>query len=328
MLNRCVMALCLCLAVPALAQSDADAPAAQDQVLVVGKRPGPGLWKISKGEHVLWVFASYTPLPRKMAWRSHEVEAILARSEEYLAPPSTTTDIGFFRKLSLVPQLFGAKHNPGGARLQDVLRPDVYARWLVLKAKYIGDDDAIERERPFFAADTLYRKGLAHAGLVQDSQVRDAIENIVKARKLRITSSVVLLPVVDPGSMLKQFKRAEMDDAACFSTTLERLETDIDAMRVRANAWAIGDLDAIRKLSFADREGACNSAMMESAVMKAQPGLQSVQARLRAAWLSSAKRALTTNTSSFAVLQLKEVLDPQGVVAQLQASGYQVDAPD
>ena len=30
------------------------------EVLVVGKQPGPGLWRISKGDHDLWIFA--TPL--------------------------------------------------------------------------------------------------------------------------------------------------------------------------------------------------------------------------------------------------------------------------
>lgn len=328
MLHRPLIALCLCLSAgAACAQAEAP-PVVQEQVLVVGKRPGPGLWKISRDGHALWVFATYAPLPRKMEWRSHEVEAILARSQEYLAPPSTTTDIGFLRQLSLVPKLIGVKKNPDGATLQDVLRPEVYARWLALKAKYIGEDDGIERERPFFAAETLYRKGLAHAGLTVDTQVRDAIEKIVKARKIKTSAPVVLVPVADPGRMLKDFKKSEMDDAACFSTTLERLETDLDAMRARANAWAVGDLAAIRKLGYADREGACRAAMADNAVMKAQPGLQSVQARLRAAWLAAAEQALAANASSFAVLQLKELLDPNGVLAQLQARGYQVDQPE
>lgn len=328
--NRPLIALCLCLAAAfAVAQTEPEAsPAAQEPVLVVGKRPGPGLWKISKGDHVLWVFATYSPLPKKMEWRSHEVEAILAQTQEYLAPTTTTTDIGFFRQLSLAPRLIGLTKNPDGARLQDVLRPDVYARWLPLKAKYIGDDEGIERERPYFAAATLYRKGLAHAGLAVDTQVRDAIEKIVKARRIKTTTTVITVPVSDPGRMLKDFKKSDMDDAACFSTTLERLETDLDAMRARANAWAIGDLDVIRKLSFADREGACRAAIFDNAAMKAQPGFQSAQARVRATWLAAADQALAANASTFAVLQLKEVLDPNGVVALLQAKGYQVEQPE
>ena len=31
------------------------------EVLVVGKQPGPGLWRVSKGDHDLWIFATLTP---------------------------------------------------------------------------------------------------------------------------------------------------------------------------------------------------------------------------------------------------------------------------
>ncbi len=330
MLHRSVMALCLCLAAGgAVAQTEPEAPPlVQEQVLVVGKRPGPGLWKISKDEHVLWVFATYSPLPKKMEWRAHQVEAILAQSQEYLAPPSTTTDVGFLRQLTLVPKLIGIKKNPGGATLQDVLRPDVYARWLPLKAKYIGKDEGIERERPIFAAETLYRKGLNHAGLTRSTQVQEAIEHIVKARNIKTTATVIVVPVIDPGRLLTDLKKADIDDAACFSTTLERLETDLDALRARANAWAIGDLAAIRNLRLANRTGACHAAIFDSALLQAQPGMQSAQARMRAAWLTSAEQALAANRSTFAVLPLNDVLDPNGVLAQLQAKGYQVDQPE
>ena len=52
---------------------------------------------------------------------------------------------------------------------------------------------------------------------------------------------------------MRDFKKSSLDDLACFSKTIERLETDIDAMRIRANAWAKGDLDMIRKLVYCRR---------------------------------------------------------------------------
>lgn len=330
MFKKVIPALCLCLlAAPALSQSEpAAAEPAQDQVLVVGKRPGPGLWKISKGDHVLWVFGTYAPLPKKMEWRSHEVESILGQSQEYIAPPSSTLEIGMFRKMTLIPQFIGLMKSPDGAKLQDLLAPEVYARWLLLKAKYIGANDGIERDRPFFAANKLYAKGLEHAGLSTDTQVGDAIEKIVKKNKIKTTSIDIPVPVSDPGRLVKDFKKSRMEDAACFAATLERLESDIDAMRVRANAWAIGDLEAIQKLSFADREAACKSAMMGSDFVKGQPGFQAVQARMRDSWLAAAEQALAANSSTFAVLPMKTLLDPNGVVALLQAKGYQVDKPE
>jgi hypothetical protein len=45
-----------------------------DTVLVTGIRPGPALWKVSKGDHVLWILGTYSPMPKKMTWNSAAAE--------------------------------------------------------------------------------------------------------------------------------------------------------------------------------------------------------------------------------------------------------------
>jgi hypothetical protein len=328
MLKRVALALCLGL-LAAAAWPQTEAPElAPEKILVVGQRPGPGLWKISKGEHVLWVFGMYSPLPKKMEWRAQEVETILAQSQEYLTPPAATAELGFFRSLTLLPYAIGLKKNPDGAQLRDLLPADVHARWLLLKKKYIGNDEGIERERPIFVADELFRKGLDHAGLSSGQEVRTAIEKIVKKNKIKTTPSEVKLAVDDPVRMIKDFKKSPLDDVACFSKTIERLETDLDAMRIRANAWAKGDLEAIHKLSYADRDEACEAALANSAFIKGQPGFQSMEARMWDTWLATAERSLVANASTFAILPLKDILDPKGVMSALQAKGYLVEKPE
>jgi hypothetical protein len=332
MRQRLLPALLACLlAAPAWAQTETPADGAApvaESILVVGQRPGPGLWKISKGEHVLWVFGSYSPLPRNMEWRSQQVESILAQSQEYLTPPTASANVGFFQSLTLLPHAIGFKKNPDGAQLKDLLPDDVYARWQLLKKKYIGEDDGIERERPIFVADELFRKGLEQAGLSAGYDVRKAIEKIVKKNKIKTTGSDVELAVDNPAQLLKDFKKSPLDDVACFSKTLDRLETDIEAMRVRANAWAKGDLETIQKLSYADRESACHAAIVNSAFIKQQPGLRSVEERVQDAWLASAEKSLAANASTFAILPLRDILAPNGFVSALRAKGYQVDAPE
>lgn len=339
--GRCLVALSLYAlsAAPAWSQTES-APAEQSEaaaadnaiaetILVAGQRPGPGLWKVSKGDHVLWVFGTYSPLPKKMEWRSKEVETILAQSQEYLLPPGATAEVGFFRQVAMLPFAIGFKKNPDGAQLKDLLPEPVYARWLVLKKKYIGDDDGIERERPIFAADTLFHKGLEQAGLGSGGQeVRQTIEKLVKKNKIKMTSTMAKLEVDDPVKMLREFKKTPLDDVACFSNTLARLEDDIDAMRVRANAWAKGDLAAIQKISYADRDGACDSAILNSALIQSRPGLKSVQAQVQESWLAAAEKALAANASTFATVSLKDLLDPNGFVAALQAKGYVVEKPE
>ncbi|MFM7624873.1 MAG: hypothetical protein ACKO7G_00100, partial [Gammaproteobacteria bacterium] len=66
-----------------------------DEVVVSGERAGPGLWKIRKGDHTLYLLATITPAPKKMEWRSREVESVLARAQAFVpARPEVDTDIG------------------------------------------------------------------------------------------------------------------------------------------------------------------------------------------------------------------------------------------
>jgi hypothetical protein len=308
------------------AQDEAVSQGEPAQILVVGQRPGPGLWKIFKGEHVLWVFGTYEPLPKKLEWRSQQVEDIIASSQEYLSPPVATTDVGFFQSIALIPFAIGFKKNPDGMTLKDVLPAEVYERWLPLKNKYIGDDNDIERERPIFAADDLYRKALEQAGLSSGKDVRNKIEKIVRKNNVKMTQSVVKLAVDSPSRVIRDFKNSSMDDAACFSTTLTRLETDIDAMRVRANAWAKGDLDEIEKLSYSDQERACKTALTNSAALKELPAFQSMDLRMRDLWVANAESALAANSSTFALLPMKEILDEQGDIQILRSKGYLVQS--
>jgi hypothetical protein len=143
-----------------------------------------------------------------------------------------------------------------------------------------------------------------------------------------MTSTEAMLEVDDPVRMLREFKKTPLDDVACFANTLARLEDDIDAMRVRANAWAKGDIEAIQKIGYADREGACGAAVLNSALVQSRPGLKSIPARVLESWVAAAEKALAANASTFATLPVKDLLDPAGYMAALAAKGYVVEKPE
>ena len=327
------------LALPALAQTTAQ-PAAEAAsaaepapdaipatVVVEGRRPGPGVWKVSKGAHVMWVFGLYSPLPQKMEWDSARVEHLVAKSQEVLMPPGFQIKFGFFRGLLLLPTMIGIENNPDGAKLKDMLPGDVYARWQVLKGKYIGDDNGVERDRPIFAAEKLLNAGLKRNGLAPNGDVRGQIEKIAKESKVKLTWTVLDVKLDDPRRTLNEFKKMQLEDLTCFTKTLERLEGDLDAMRVSANAWANGNIAEIAHLNFAERDEACGDALLSSPVAKATPGLQNVREHIRAHWLQVAEKSLADNASTFALLPMKDLVGPANYLADLQADGYTVESP-
>ena len=58
-----------------------------EEVVVVGRLPGPPLWKVTNGEHVLWILPLVNLYPKKMEWESTRVEALIAGSQEFIFMP-------------------------------------------------------------------------------------------------------------------------------------------------------------------------------------------------------------------------------------------------
>jgi hypothetical protein len=321
------------LAVPAFAQiADQAAPTAEGDVVpatvvVEGRRPGPGVWKVSKGTHVMWVFGLYSPLPQKMEWDASRVERLVAKSQEVLSPPVAKAHIGFFRGLTALPSLIGIKRNPDDAVLHDVVPPDVYDHWTVLKAKYIGNDDGVEHYRPVFAGEELLLAGLKKSGLSYGGDVLDTIQDIAKKNKVKLSDSGYDVTLDDPRKLVRDFKNSQVDDLVCFTKTLDTLDTDLESMRIRANAWANGDIAEIRGLNFAERRDACLDAVLNSSIAKDAADLRQMRERLRVSWLKTAEKALANNTATFAVLDIQDIVGPTSYLAGLQAKGYAVESP-
>lgn len=329
MSRRLVSVLCLCLiTLPSYAQTQ-DAPVdtpAVEQVRVVAQRPGPGMWKVSRGEHTLWVFGTYSPMPHNIEWRSAQVEAAIARSSEYLAPPGAQARLGILKGLTLLPSMIGLRKNPNGQRLSDLLPPEQYARWTQLKAKYLPDDD-VERERPVYAAETLVRAATKQAGLTGKDAVEKRIAELVGKHKLKQTSATVDLPMDNARTILSDLKKTSLNDVECLVKTMANLDRDVADAGARANAWARGNIDEIRSLDYAERDQACFKNIIDSAAFASEPAFRNMRELMNQKWLAAAEQALASNSSTFAVLPIKEILDPNGVVAALAARGYTVEAP-
>lgn len=298
-------------------------------MIVSGVQPGPGLWKVTAPDgHVLWVLGTLTPLPKRMDWQSREVEAAIDQSQELLLPPTMSLDMGrgMFRNLFLLPALFKAIKNPDGKQLQDVVPASEYARWRVLKARYMGGDQSVERRRPIFAALELYKDAMRRSNLSTDNVVADRVEKLAKRADLKITPVVSTVKLEDPKAAIKEFQRTGLEDRTCFARTLDVLEHEIDAMRLQANAWAMGDVEALRVAPQASQYAVCQTAIGESAIAR-KLGLNDLRERSLQLWLEKAESALAHNSSTIALLPMGLVLRKGNLMDALRAKGYTVQAP-
>ncbi|HKT28976.1 TraB/GumN family protein [Dyella sp.] len=298
-------------------------------VTVTGEQPGPGLWKVSKGDHVLWVLGTLTPLPRGMEWRSKEVEDTLAHSQELLEAPKAEVkvDVGFFGKLFLMPSVYSARKNPGGATLEQILPAQMYARWEHVKPQYFGNDRRIESWRPILVAMELYKKAVDKAGLTNRNDINKLVFTLADKHGVKRVPVKYKLTVEHPRAALDAIKQTNLHDISCFNQTLNTVQNDMPSLTERANAWSTGDIQTLRSYAVNDRYQSCVIAVL-NAEFAEELGLRDLPKRMEQSWLQAAEAALTHNTQTFALLPMEEVLAPDGYLAQLQAQGYTVQAPE
>lgn len=307
------------------------APVSDGRVLdtAVVRAPGPGFWKVSHGDHVMWVLGTVSPLPAGLQWNSARMRSIVAGADAVIAEPNVTVDadIGFFGKLALLPSLIGVRALPDGQHLVDVLPAPLYARWVQLKDRYIGSDRGVEEYRPIFAANQLYQAALKRNGLSTRNVVFPAVAEAVKARGLKQVVPSAKLTIAQPKAVVRDFKRTNLADTQCFQVVLDRVENDLDTIATRANAWALGDVAALRALQRNEPGPACEDVLLNGAFAR-KYGLDRLQGQAEAKWIAEVESSLARNPTTFAVLPMRELLSANGLLARLAAKGYRVDAPD
>jgi hypothetical protein len=148
------------------------------------------------------------------------------------------------------------------------------------------------------------------------------------AKKYRVPSKAadIKIDVDDPKQLIKDFTETPREtELACFIGAMDRLDAQIDDMKRRANAWAVGDVEAFQKIPFPAQHAACIKAEMSA------PGLQdefgTLAERMTAVWLANVESALAANDVSVVLMALDDIVNEEGSLAQLRARGYTVESP-
>lgn len=303
-----------------------------ETVIVTGTLPGPSLWRVRDGKNELYILGSINPLPSKMTWDSSEVEEILARTQQVLAPSGAEASVGAgdaFKISLLARSANAATKIPERQKLEDLLPPPIFSAWQVLKAKYMPNDRAVERRRPIFSSQELYYSAIDASGMTRANVVWNRVEEMASEKGIAIRETKIKFPLALDRKKYKAgidaIAESRADETTCFTETISSLESDLELMRKGANAWATGDLDLIRTLMLADPQPACKTAYNMLMGFQQRPELEVMADE---AWLKAAKESLSNNATTLAVLPLHKLMGTSGMAERLRSAGYQVEAPD
>jgi uncharacterized protein YbaP (TraB family) len=296
---------------------DDTAPAALDEIVVTGERAGPGMWHVRHGDADIWLLGALAPLPRGITWRSRQVERVLAKSSEVLV--QKPFEISIPRVLWVLLTERSVVLETHGKRLKDALPPNLYKRFAALRLEYSDDPGKWEHYRPIIAVALLQQAAFRQVGLSMRMDLGAAVRMLANNAHVPV-AEVKMAAVGDMLEALKTMPPATED--LCVDASLVTMETALPRLTARAQAWADGNLERLQTLPVPREVDACRDAL------EGGGGARDVIARMRRSWLGTIEKTLQGSGTSIAVVNLDLLIEPGGLLDELRAAGYEVQAPD
>ena len=291
-------------------------PPVMDELVVTGERTGPGMWHVHRGAAEVWILGSMSPLPKGITWRATQVDKVLGGTSQVLV--QKPFEIGIARILWLLITERSVLMVRGGKRLKDVLPAELHARFAAQRAKYTQDPEKWERFRPLIAAAFLQQAAFHKVGLSTRLDLGAAVRTLAKNHHVRV-EEIKIAGVGDVMDALKTLPPAT--ENACVDASLVTVERDLPRLLERAQAWASGNIERIEKLREPAEVDACRAAL-DTGI-----GAADLIARIRRTWLGAIERYLQNAGVTLVVMNMDMLLEPGGLLDELRAKGYEVDAP-
>jgi uncharacterized protein YbaP (TraB family) len=310
-MSRALVLCALAIWSPAAGSALAAEPA-MEEVMVVGEHPGPGLWKVSKQSHLLYILGTHTPLPKDLVWRSRQVEAAIARSNEVL---------GAYTVALRVDQEAAFQSRRG--KLKEILPARTYAQWRELRIKYIDEDEQTDRLLPAAAAMLLQARAYEHSGLAYSDAVWREIYQLARKHGVPVWPQDYDTRLV--AGEWRRTGKARQNGIRYLAETMNRLSSDIRQARASANSWATGDIGALREL--AQSEASYARLLAYSWPFLTEEEVQRLHTEAENKLLTAIERAMNRNEVTFAALPIHLLLRKDGVIARLRAAGYSIEEP-
>jgi len=301
---------------PARAPGADQASTQLDELVVTGERTGPGMWHVHRGNAQLWILGSMSPLPKGITWRSKQVEQVLGTTNMVLVPKPL--EIGIVRILWLLITERNLLMVGEGKRLKDVLPANLHERFSLQRAKFTSDSTKWERYRPIVATAFLQQAAFHQVGLSARLDLGAAVRTLARKHGVRV-EEVKIAGVGDLLDALKTMQPAT--ENTCVEASLVTIESGLPRLIDRAQAWATGNVERIESLHEPAEVDACLAALDSGSAA------DDLIARVHRTWFESLERRLQSSGTTLAVVNMDMLLGRGGLLDDLRAKGYDVDAP-
>ncbi|WP_374275561.1 TraB/GumN family protein [Brevundimonas sp.] len=309
-----VFALVLSMAAPpTTGQSVTDPPASDgpvtqlDEIVVTARRADMPIWEVSDGDSTVILAGAISGVPKDYAWRSDALEAATRRSDRILYPQQGRLSVGDI--LRLIWRIRTVAGLPADRTTADYLPPDIQARVDTVMAD-ARNESWRRRSLLSLGLDLMEKSGYEQRGYGAADVVRRA------ARDARI-----------PGDPVGTVRGDDIIDNLITAPP----ETHAPCIEQAVGAAEVGPAGASARLDDwrARRVPEVLASPLDRALNVCWPsGDADIAHLLRRQWSDAIRAALEQPGVTLAVVQLRVLAEPAGVLDQLQAEDREIIGPD
>jgi len=279
-----------------------------DALVVAARQPGPAWWRVSSPTSTVYVLGAPGALPKGMAWDESTATRRLKGANELILPPTLSAGAGdTMAALSILNRLH--TQTP----MEDSLPPALKARFEADRAKLGGDPHAYSHWTPAIAGLQMVNDFRRKAGL-DAAEPAKTLRHIADAQGVhaRPAATYKAIPLFEAVAA-----QAAMVGPPCLADALDEVEAGSGPAHTAADGWARGDVRA----TLSEQRG------YEKCVNSFPKGSDLTRQAIHDT-TSAVAEALARPGHSVAVINLRALLAPGGVLQQLQAKGFKVARPD
>lgn len=309
-----IIALAWTLAMPPLAahaqeQQNLGAP----EIVEVQARPGPAVWHLTRGDSEVWLLGTVDAMPDSLKWNKDYLAELLDGARAILMPPRPS--LGLFEEAWFLLTNGSKLSLPRGQTLDAILPAD-------LDARFAATRERLGRAQGHYRTDTPLRAALRLEEDVQDklSLTRDEPSDTI--RKLARDKHVPLAPIAryevfDAARDMLKLTSAEQQ--ICLSESVEDANWELSHAAPAAQAWAVGDLTAL-KANYGE-------ARLAHCVIAAVQSVAEISERDVADYTTAINEALGKPGKTIAVIEIGPLLRKNGVLQRLEALHVSIEGP-
>lgn len=293
------------------AQDGPEEVAILQDVVVVGRVPGPAWWKVSDADTSVYVLAIPDSAPRGMAWDSKSAERRIAAAHQLILPSQIRASL-----LQAVPTAIGIFRDARTkTALETTLPPPLRDRFIAAKAA-AGDKAQETKYRAGFAAVMLEYRYRRAKGL-REGEVLQTLKTLAKRSKVKVVSPGPSFGAAKPAIREAFGEVPTAQEQTCLTQTLNTMETRAASDRRAALDWAGGDVRALLETQKLGRRTACNEGVRTRELLR----------QMTAQQVAAIEAALKVPGSAVAIVEVDRLVSVGGVLDTLRARGFEVKTP-